>query len=183
MPPHGVLSQIAFSQVCAFFSPFPVSVWDFRQSKRRTRSALPIKLTTFQQANALGVSEEWELVFHYYYGYTLYELKEYQRAKREFILCLQSGSSGPEARLRYLMLAATSRELWRPLTKLDTHGYRSRGLVFELCRNPLLLLIVPLGSDDSHLSREASSQKQQRENPPCGSTEHGRSIGPTCQLT
>ena len=65
----------------------------------------------FQQANALGVSEEWKPVFHYCYGYTLYELKEYQRAKREFILCLQSGSSGPEARLRYLMLAATSRKL------------------------------------------------------------------------
>jgi tetratricopeptide (TPR) repeat protein len=28
----------------------------------------------FQQANALGVSEEWKPVFHYYYGYTLYEL-------------------------------------------------------------------------------------------------------------
>jgi tetratricopeptide (TPR) repeat protein len=65
----------------------------------------------FEQANALGLSEEWKSVFHYYYGYTLYELKEYQRAKREFILCLQSGSSGPEARLRYLMLAATSRRL------------------------------------------------------------------------
>ena len=65
----------------------------------------------FEQANALGVSEEWKPVFHYYYGYTSYELKEYQRAKREFILCLQSGSPGPEARLRYLMLAATSRKL------------------------------------------------------------------------
>lgn len=65
----------------------------------------------FEQANALGVSEEWKPVFHYYYGYTLYELGEYQRAKREFILCLQSGSSGPEARLRYLMLAAASRRL------------------------------------------------------------------------
>jgi tetratricopeptide (TPR) repeat protein len=65
----------------------------------------------FEQAKALGVSEEWKPAFHYYYGYTLYELKEFQRAKREFILCLQSGSSGPEARLRYLMLAATSRKL------------------------------------------------------------------------
>ena len=65
----------------------------------------------FEQANALGISEEWEAVFHYYYGYTLYELKEFQRAKREFILCLQSGPSGPEATLRYSMLAATSRKL------------------------------------------------------------------------
>jgi tetratricopeptide (TPR) repeat protein len=65
----------------------------------------------FECANALGVSEEWQPVFHYCYGYTLYKLKEFQRAKREFILCLQSGSSGPEPALRYSMLAATSRRL------------------------------------------------------------------------
>jgi tetratricopeptide (TPR) repeat protein len=65
----------------------------------------------FEQANALGVSEEWQPVFHYYYGYTLFELKDFQRAKREFILCLQSGPSGPEPTLRYSMLAATSRKL------------------------------------------------------------------------
>lgn len=65
----------------------------------------------FERANALGVSEEWQPVFHYYYGYTLYELKEFQRAKREFILCLQSGPSGPEPILRYSMLAAVSRKL------------------------------------------------------------------------
>jgi tetratricopeptide (TPR) repeat protein len=65
----------------------------------------------FDRAKALGVSEEWQAVFHYYYGYTLYELKEFQRAKREFILCLQSGPSGPEPSLRYSMLAAASRKL------------------------------------------------------------------------
>jgi tetratricopeptide (TPR) repeat protein len=65
----------------------------------------------FDRANALGVSEEWQAAFHYYYGYTLYELKEFQRAKREFILCLQSGPSGPEPSLRYSMLAAASRKL------------------------------------------------------------------------
>jgi tetratricopeptide (TPR) repeat protein len=66
----------------------------------------------FERANALDVSEEWQPVFHYYYyGYTLYELKEFQQAKREFILCLQSGRSGPGARLRYSMLAATCRKL------------------------------------------------------------------------
>jgi tetratricopeptide (TPR) repeat protein len=65
----------------------------------------------FERANTLGVSEEWQPVFHYYYGYTLYELKEFQRAKREFTLCLQSGSSGPEPTLRYAMLAAVSRKL------------------------------------------------------------------------
>ncbi len=65
----------------------------------------------FLRADALGVSEEWQPAFHYYYGYTLYELKEFQPAKREFILCLQSGPSGPEPALRYSMLAATSRKL------------------------------------------------------------------------
>jgi tetratricopeptide (TPR) repeat protein len=65
----------------------------------------------FEQADALGVGEDWQPPFHYYYGYTLYELKEFQRAKREFILCLQSGPSGPDAYLRYRMLAATSRKL------------------------------------------------------------------------
>jgi tetratricopeptide (TPR) repeat protein len=65
----------------------------------------------FECANAIGVSEEWQPAFHYYYGYTLYELKEFQRAKREFILCLQSSPFGPEPTLRYSMLAATSRKL------------------------------------------------------------------------
>jgi tetratricopeptide (TPR) repeat protein len=65
----------------------------------------------FERANALGVSQEWQPAFHYCYGYALYELKEFQRAKREFILCLQSGPSGPEPALRYSMLAATSRRL------------------------------------------------------------------------
>jgi tetratricopeptide (TPR) repeat protein len=65
----------------------------------------------FERANALGVSEDWESVFHYYYGYTLYELTEFQQAKREFILCLQSGSSGPEPTLRHAMLAAVCRKL------------------------------------------------------------------------
>jgi len=65
----------------------------------------------FERANALGVSEDWQPVFHYYYGYTLYELKEFQRAKREFILCLQAGPSGPEVGVRYSMLAVTCRRL------------------------------------------------------------------------
>jgi len=65
----------------------------------------------FERASALGVTEEWRAAFHYCYGYTLYELKEFQCAKREFILCLQSGPSGPEESLRYAMLAATSRKL------------------------------------------------------------------------
>ena len=71
----------------------------------------PWQENQFERANALGVREEWQPVFHYYYGYTLYELEEFQRAKREFILYLQSGPSGPEESLRYAMLAATSRKL------------------------------------------------------------------------
>ena len=65
----------------------------------------------FECANALGVTEEWQPAFHYYYGYTLYRLRAFQLAKREFILCLQSGASGPEEWMRYAMLAATSRKL------------------------------------------------------------------------
>ena len=75
----------------------------------------------FERANALGVEEDWQAAFHYYYGYTLYELKEFRPAKREFILCLQSGPSGPELSLRYSMLAATSRKL----------GERSEAAVYE----------------------------------------------------
>lgn len=68
----------------------------------------------FERADALGVSEEWLPEFHYCYGHTLYELKEFQRAKREFILWLQSGQSAPsdpELALRYSWLAATCRKL------------------------------------------------------------------------
>jgi tetratricopeptide (TPR) repeat protein len=68
----------------------------------------------FERADALGVSEEWQPAFHFSYGHTLYELKEFQRAKREFILCLQSGESvpsDPEPALRYPWLAATCRRL------------------------------------------------------------------------
>jgi hypothetical protein len=68
----------------------------------------------FEKANALGVSEEWQPAFHYCYGYTLYGLKEFQRAKRELILCLQSDPFGPELALRSAMLAATSRKLGEP---------------------------------------------------------------------
>ncbi|HEV3513160.1 MAG TPA: hypothetical protein VGS05_15735 [Candidatus Sulfotelmatobacter sp.] len=65
----------------------------------------------FERAEALGVGEDWRPAFHYYFGYTLYELKDFQRAKRQFILCLQSGDSGPPASMRYAMLAETSRKL------------------------------------------------------------------------
>jgi len=65
----------------------------------------------FERADALGVGDDWRPAFHYYFGYTLYELKDFQRAKRQFILCLQSGDSGPPASMRYAMLAETSRKV------------------------------------------------------------------------
>jgi tetratricopeptide (TPR) repeat protein len=65
----------------------------------------------FVLAQRLKVPEDWEDTFHYYYGYTLYELKEFDSARREFILSLQSGSSGPPASYKYNMLAATHRKL------------------------------------------------------------------------
>lgn len=65
----------------------------------------------FERANAFGVVASRQAAFHYYFGYTLYELKDFQRAKREFILCLQAGSPGPPTSLRYGMLAAVSRKL------------------------------------------------------------------------
>jgi tetratricopeptide (TPR) repeat protein len=74
-------------------------------------SLYPLAKEQFERANALGVKEDWQPVFHYYFGYTLYELTDFRRAKREFILCLQSGPSGPEESMRYAMLAATSRKL------------------------------------------------------------------------
>ena len=71
----------------------------------------PLAKEQFERVNALGVSEDWQSVFHDYFGYTLYELRDFQRAKREFILCLQSGPSGPEESMRYAMLATTCRKL------------------------------------------------------------------------
>jgi len=65
----------------------------------------------FERADALGVSDDWRPLFHYYFGYTLYELKDFQRAKRQFILCVQSGNSAPPQSMRYAMLAAASRKL------------------------------------------------------------------------
>ena len=83
----------------------------------------PLAREQFERANSLGVSEKWQPAFHYYFGYTLYELKEFQRAKREFILCLQSGPSGPEPAVRYAMLAATSRKLGE---HSEARGYEER---------------------------------------------------------
>jgi tetratricopeptide (TPR) repeat protein len=75
------------------------------------RSQYPLAKEHFEHADALRVGEGWRSVFHYYFGYTLYELKDFQRAKRQFILCVQSGDSTLPEAMRYEMLAAASRKL------------------------------------------------------------------------
>jgi tetratricopeptide (TPR) repeat protein len=75
------------------------------------RSQYSLAKEHFERADTLGVGDDWRSVFHYYFGYTLYQLQDFQRAKRHFILCLQSGGSGPPESMRYAMLAATSRKL------------------------------------------------------------------------
>ena len=75
------------------------------------RSQYSLAKEHFERADALGVRDDWRSVFHYYFGYTLYELKDFQRAKRQFILCVRSGNSGPPESMRYAMLAAASRKL------------------------------------------------------------------------
>jgi tetratricopeptide (TPR) repeat protein len=75
------------------------------------RSQYALSKKHFERADALGVGDDWQSAFHYYFGYTLYELKDFQRAKRQFILCVQAGDSGPPGSMRYAMLAAASRKL------------------------------------------------------------------------
>jgi tetratricopeptide (TPR) repeat protein len=75
------------------------------------RSQYSLAKEHFEHADSLGVGDDWRPGFHYYFGYTLYELRDFQRAKRQFILCLQSGDPGPPESMRYAMLAATSRKL------------------------------------------------------------------------
>ena len=83
-----------------------------------------------ERADAFGVRQEWQPSFRYDYGHTLYELKEFQRAKREFILCLQSGQSGPSdpaPALRYSWLAATCRKLGE-LSEARAYEERARSM-------------------------------------------------------
>jgi tetratricopeptide (TPR) repeat protein len=75
------------------------------------RSQYSLAKEHFERADALGVGDDWRSVFHYYFGYTLYELKDFKRAKRQFILCVQSGDSALPESMRYAMLAAASRKL------------------------------------------------------------------------
>ena len=65
----------------------------------------------FERADVLGVGEDWRSTYHYYFGYTLFQLRDFQQAKRQFIMCLQSGDIGPPESMRYAMLAATCRKL------------------------------------------------------------------------
>jgi tetratricopeptide (TPR) repeat protein len=68
----------------------------------------------FQIVQTLGVSDEWAPTYHYEFGYALYELREFQAAKRELLLCLQSGTDGPPQSYVYKLLAATYRKLGEP---------------------------------------------------------------------
>lgn len=64
----------------------------------------------FQQAETIGISDEWVSTFHYYWGYTLYEVGEFAVARRQLLLCLQSGASGPPRSYAYKLLAAICRK-------------------------------------------------------------------------
>ena len=75
------------------------------------RSQYSVAKEHFERADALGVRDKWRSSFHYHFGYTLYELKDFQQAKRQFMICLQSGDGGPPESARYRMLAATCRKL------------------------------------------------------------------------
>jgi tetratricopeptide (TPR) repeat protein len=75
------------------------------------RSQYSLAKEHFERADALGVVDDWRSVFHYHFGYTLYDLKDFQRAKRQFILCVQSGDSAVPESMRYTMLAAATRKL------------------------------------------------------------------------
>ncbi len=59
----------------------------------------------------LGPSDEWATTFRYYFGYTLYESKEFDLAKRQLLLCIQSGANGPPKSYVYKLLAAIYRKL------------------------------------------------------------------------
>lgn len=65
----------------------------------------------FQQAEIIGISDEWDSTFHYYWGYALYEEGEFAAARRELLLCLQSGASGPPTSYVYKLLAAICRKV------------------------------------------------------------------------
>ena len=65
----------------------------------------------FQLAELLGISDEWAATCRYYWGYSLYELGDFAAARRQLILCLQSGTDGPPRSYVYKLLAAVCRKL------------------------------------------------------------------------
>jgi tetratricopeptide (TPR) repeat protein len=65
----------------------------------------------FRLADLLGVSDKWAATFRYYFGYSLYELGDFTAARRQLIVCLQSGTDGPPRSYVYKMLAAVCRKL------------------------------------------------------------------------
>jgi len=62
-------------------------------------------------AQELGPGDDWASTFHYYFGYTLYELKEFEAAKRQAFMSLQSSANGPPRSYILKLLAATYRKL------------------------------------------------------------------------
>jgi TolA-binding protein len=65
----------------------------------------------FQLADVLGISDEWAATARYYFGYSLYELGDFTAARRQLIVCLQSGTEGPPRSYVYKLLAAVCRKL------------------------------------------------------------------------
>jgi tetratricopeptide (TPR) repeat protein len=65
----------------------------------------------FQLAELLGISDEWAATCRYYLGYSLYKLGDFPTARRQLILCLQSGTDGPPRSYVYKLLAAVCRKL------------------------------------------------------------------------
>jgi tetratricopeptide (TPR) repeat protein len=68
----------------------------------------------FQLVGELGVTDLWAPAYHYYFGYALYELKDFAAAKRELLICLQSGTHGPPESYVFKLLAAVHRKLGEP---------------------------------------------------------------------
>jgi tetratricopeptide (TPR) repeat protein len=65
----------------------------------------------FKLAEVLGIGDEWAATCRYYWGYSLYELGDFTAARRQLILCLQSGADGPPPSYVYKLLAVVCRKL------------------------------------------------------------------------
>jgi tetratricopeptide (TPR) repeat protein len=64
----------------------------------------------FAALGTLGVRDEWAAGYHYNFGHTLHELKEFRAAKRQLLLCLQN-EGGPPPAYKYKLISAICRKL------------------------------------------------------------------------